>query len=117
MKTTFTFYENIILNNITLESYDITPGTKLENINHVYNIFIDEYGWSIKRIGHLNSFKEWLQGLPSVLTVPFYNSEILNIAYIHDMLPANANEKTEDSFLNNYFDRLVIAFFDLKDNL
>lgn len=117
MKNYKTFYENIILNNISLDAYNIENGTEFENIQNVYRIFISEYGYNIPRIGELNSFKEWLQGLPSVLTVPFYNSEILNIAYIHGVLDANANEETEDSFLNRYFGNLANAFFTLKDNL
>jgi hypothetical protein len=112
-----TFYENIILNSISLDAYDIENGTEFDNIQNVYKIFVSEYGYNIPRVGELNSFKEWLQGLPSVLTVPFYNSEILDIAYIHGVLDAKANEATEDGFLNTYFDRLASAFFTLKDNL
>jgi hypothetical protein len=112
-----TFYENIILNSISLDTYDIENGTEFDNIQNVYKIFVSEYGYNIPRVGELNSFKEWLQGLPSVLTVPFCYSEILDIAYIHGVLDAKANEATEDGFLNTYFDRLASAFFTLKDNL
>lgn len=117
MKTLKTYFENIILQNIDLDAYEIERGSELENIQNVHKIFLSEYGHEIKRRGEKNAFTEWLQGLPSILTVPFYNSEILNIAYIHGMIEANATEEEEDKFLERYFSSLSEAFFTLKDNL
>jgi hypothetical protein len=75
----------------------------------------------IERVGEVNAFKEWLQGLPSVLTVPFYNYDIINNAREAGLLTATSDdwfkEKDEDSFLDRYWIRLSEAFFNLKDNL
>jgi hypothetical protein len=117
MKNHKTLYENLIIQNIDLDAYDIEEGTEFENIQNVHKIFLSEYGHEVKRIGEVKAFKEWLQGLPSVLTVPFYNGEILNIAYLHGMIKANASEEDEDKFLNEYFEKLSSAFFTLKENL
>ena len=117
MKNLKTYFENIILQNIDLDAYEIERGTEFENIQNVHKIFLSEYGHEIKRRGEKNAFTEWLQGLPSILTVPFYNSEILIIAYVHGMIEANATEEEEDKFLEMYFSSLSTAFFTLKDNL
>lgn len=42
----------------------------------------------------------WLQGLPTVCTVPFYNGEILEIGYNLGIIK---REKDEDEFLDGWF--------------
>ena len=115
-----TFYENIILDNIDLEPYDLSNDMYLyDKVITLFNIFKKEYvhEFNLKQYkGNLTIiFAEWLRGLPTVLTVPFYNYEILEAA-------KNAGfkldtEQKEDDFLNTYFDDLAKAFFTLKDNL
>ena len=114
----YTFFEKTILDSINFEGYDLPKNqNNFDKIQNVYNIFLGEYGWSIERKigGEVKSFKEWLQGLPSVLTVPFYNFEILenakNAGFVMD------SEAKEDEFLEGYWIRLAQAFFTLKDNL
>jgi hypothetical protein len=136
MKNYKTFYENTIIDNIDFEGYEnIKQNTLFDKINSVYDTFIIEYGHEIKRQGNIKAFTEWLQGLPSVLTVPFYYYEILEnakkfnidfftVTCIIDndppneiMLEGESLSRKEDIFLNAYFENLAIAFFDLKNNL
>lgn len=118
MTTTLTFYEKIIVDNIDLSGYGLeNDGYLYDKVKTTYNIFKSEYGYNVERMGEKRAFKEWLQGLPSVLTVPFYNYDILNLAYLHEMLPASVTEEQEDKFLDDYFMNLSDAFFTLKDNL
>ena len=116
------FFENTIIDNIDLESYGLSNDVYLyDKIKTTYNIFKKEYGFMIDRVGEVNAFKEWLQGLPSVLTVPFYNYEILENARKESLLQSESNdwfkEREEEKFLDNYWTRLSLAFFNLKDNL
>ena len=118
MTTTLTFYEKTIAENIDLESYELSNDVGLyDKVNAAYNIFKQEYGWNIERMGEKRAFAEWLQGLPSALTVPFYNYDILNRAYLHDAIQADSTEEQEDKFLEDYFKNLSEAFFTLKENL
>lgn len=116
MKNYKTFFENTIINNIDFQGYDnIKQNTLFDKINSVYGIFISEYGFLLQRKSEIKVFTEWLQGLPSVLTVPFYNYEILENAKNNNF---NLNtEKKENDFLNTYWVNLSIAFFELKNNL
>ena len=125
MKNYKTFYENIIINSIDLEAYDLNNEVYLyDKIKTTYNIFKSEYLYenNLRRYGtEQNCFKNWLQGLPSVLTVPFYNYEILKLGRENFVSLSTGSPKTierqEDRFLNNYWDNLAAAFFTLKDNL
>jgi len=115
--TNYTAFEQIVLNNIDLESYDIEAKTNFDKMQETYNIFLSEYGFNVRRMGELKAFTEYLKGLPTVLTVPFYNYDILNIASLYDLISANATEEQEDEFLSTYFENVAMAFFTLKNNL
>ena len=113
-----TFFENIIAENIDLSGYDMSNNIDLfDKVKEAHKIFKSEYGYNIARMGEKKAFCEWLQGLPSALTVPFYNYDILNLAYLHDEIKANATEEEEDKFLDAYFMNLSNAFFTLYNNL
>jgi hypothetical protein len=115
----YTFYEKTIIDNIDFEGYGIdNDGYLYDKIKTLYNIFKREYVHeNNKHIKETALFAEWLQGLPSVLTVPFYNHEILDNARKAGILKADDSKKKEDIFLDKYWNRLSNAFFTLKDNL
>lgn len=122
MKNYKTFYENTILENIDFEGFDvIQPKNDFEKIQLVYTTFQSEYLHQNNK--HLNEtflFSEWLRGLPSCLTVPFYNYDILQNAQKANLLKLNNTKSVvlkEDQFLQNYWQKLAIAFFTLKNNL
>ena len=116
---TFTFYEKTILDGINFDGYSLANTgvlTDYDKVHEVYKIFTVEYtGAFNKHLTRETLFTEWLQGLPSSIDIPFYNSDIL----------ANANkngfnlitEQAEDNFLESYWASLSNAFFTLKNNL
>lgn len=121
--TVYTFFEKTIIDNIDFEGYGFNNDAYLyDKIKTLYNIFKKEYIHNNNK--HLNEvflFSEWLRGLPSVLTVPFYNGEILENALQY---AKENNDKQlrlqvckEESFLNDYWIRLARAFFTIKENL
>lgn len=121
--TTYTFYETTIIENIDFDAYGYSNDSPLlDKIKTLYNIFKKEYVH--KNNEHLSEvylFSQWLQGLPSVLTVPFYYDEILENATKYatqnnDKLLTKQMKK-EEEFLNNYWKELATAFFKLKSDL
>lgn len=113
MNNTLTFYEKTIVENIDFDGYGLDNDVNLyDKIKTLHNIFKLEYGWNIERMGEKKAFAEWLGGLPSVLTVPFYYHEMLENAKNYGM-----EIKDEDKFCEDYFMNLSDAFFTLKENL
>jgi hypothetical protein len=118
MKTSlYTFFEQTIIDNIDFDGYGISNDCYLyDKIKTLYNIFKSEYvHGNNQHLSEQKLFAEWLQGLPSTLTVPFYNFEILQNALLagFDL----STESKEDLFLQNYWSNLAKAFFTLKENL
>jgi len=120
-----TFYEQTIIDNIDFSGYEDNIdilGVSMEegfdhelyvNIHNLFHIFMGEYGWRVVQLGNeIKAFSEWLQGLPSVLTVPFYYGIMIQNAKDFGMTIDN-----EEEFCETYFDRLADAFFTLKENL
>lgn len=117
MKNFKTFYENTIINNIDFEGYGINnDGYLYDKIKTLYNIFKSEFVHeNNKHINEVTLFKDWLQGLPSVLTVPFSYFDILENAKSAGFKLNTAVK--EDDFLEKYWINLSKAFFTLKNNL
>lgn len=123
MTNVYTFFEKTIIENIDLEGYGINNDCYLyDKIKTLYNIFKKEYVHDNNK--HLNEnylFAEWLKGLPSVLTVPFYNFEIsqngLQYAKETNDKQLRMQVRKEDKFLSEYWTNLSNAFFTLKNNL
>lgn len=59
-----------ILNNITLEGYE-RPNTVL----NLWEVFCNEYGYNVIRLGEHKAFTEWLKGMPSSFNIEteYYN--------------------------------------------
>lgn len=116
-----TFFEKTIIDSIDFTGYeddaDIFGDYPLyTDIQNIYYIFKKEYVH--KNNSFMNErilFKEWLQGLPSVLTVPFMNYDILENAKKSGFV--FETEQQESRFLDAYWSRLSNAFFTLKENL
>jgi len=65
--------------------------------------FYAEHGFMVERIGEQAAVAEWLQGLPSAVSIDFYNHEILKLAVLWGSIPEDATEKQQDKIINNWF--------------
>lgn len=98
------FFEKLILDNIDLEAYDIdTEGMDdKEKVKKLYRIFEDEHGHELRRYATAVAISSWLQGLPTVLTLPFYYVDILHRANQAGLVEKD-NEEQEDKFIEGYW--------------
>jgi len=89
--------------------FKVNPNRK---ISQLYDVFEDEYGWAIKRMGEKKAIIEWLQGLPSVLDIPFYYYDISNLLYAIGFDEVKEMEDTEIGDL--YYDLLAKTIMENK---
>lgn len=117
MKDVYTFFETTIIENIDFTDYGIiNDGYLYDKIKTLYNIFKREFiHGNNKHLNEVILFKDWLQGLPNVLSVPYTYSEILQNGILagFDL----SDDDKEDEFLETYWINLANAFFTLKNNL
>lgn len=74
------FFKTILLNACDNQGYnDQVLETEAEKIQFLKETFYSELGFRVKQVGLLQACKDWLQGLASACTIPFYNSEIIKM--------------------------------------
>lgn len=114
-KTEFNHFEKIIIDHIDLSNYynDFADVMNTKTVlSKVNDIFIKEYvHHNNQHENKIDLFANWLKGLPSILTIPFYNTEIINNANNDDF--NITNEVQENIFLTNYWDNCAKAFVEL----
>lgn len=108
-----------ILGAIDGEGYDKEFNNNHERVTFVLDCFKSEFLHK-NNIGQFNRdnakvFGEWISGLPSTMNIAFMNYEILNLAYLFDLLPVDVTEEEEDEFLNNWFYMIAKEFFVLHN--
>jgi hypothetical protein len=110
-------YKNYILNSINSESYDITTNSDQDKINFFINTFKKEYDFMIDRVGIYKALTEYLTGLPSTITLPIYNHDILKLAINMGSVNSELSEKQEDNIINNYYNFMANIILSIHKTL
>lgn len=102
--------KRFVQDKIDFEGYDKYEGTpRSRRIETAVEVFKDEYGWAVRQSGFKRAFTDWVQGLPSVLDIPYYYSEMRNLLYALGYDEVRDMEDQEVSKL--YYDELYKVFF------
>ena len=64
-----------LLETVDGDGYGVELKTQKDKRNFLRDTFISEYGWAVERMGSKAAIKEWLRGLPSAISFPFYTHE------------------------------------------
>jgi hypothetical protein len=88
---------------IDFEGYNLDKNPR-NKISQLYDVFEDEYGWAIKRMGERKALIEWLQGLPSTIDIPYYYDEISNLLYA---LGFDEVKEMEDDEVSDFYYDLI----------
>lgn len=99
------------------DHYPLEPKTDKDKVRFVVDCFVNEkWSWQKKQnINLQNAFTEYLQGLPTCLTLAFYNSDIIKLA--EEVNGEVYGEKQADKILENYWLFMTAKFFKLAKSL
>jgi hypothetical protein len=104
-----------IIANIIADGYEANPETITEKISFLEETFLSEYGFNIKRYGRQGAVKEWLQGLPSAVSLPYMNCDVITLAIETGGLEPVHTEKQAQKILDNYFNFMAAKICQLFD--
>ena len=94
-----------LLDNMDFSGYGLNENemTATEKVRKCYDIFKEEKGYEISRVGERQAFIDWLQGLASTLTVAFYYDDQRRLLgeWLHNTPAENA--KYDDLQVSNMF--------------
>jgi len=101
--------KNYILDRIDNDGYsDKELVSNEDKIKFLKNTFYAEYGWMVERSGECKALSEWYQGLPSAVSIDFYNTDILKLANKWGYLSDNPTESQEYKILDNWWNLLAV---------
>jgi len=96
------YWKTLILDCIDLECYDLSEPKTLKEKFAMVSIIVK------KETGCDDFYEEvvsdWLSGLPSIITLPFYHNEILAMMKEIGTINEKTTEKRKDSLLLCYWD-------------
>lgn len=108
--------KRLILDSVNSSDYqDAELADIAETIAFLEKVFMAEFGWQIAHDGRQTAIKDWLQGLPSACTIPFYNGDILDFAIDYGYLPKDATDAQEQRILDNWFSMMAVKMGQLFD--
>ena len=112
--------KTILVNSFDFSDSDFNEEGKTfaEQAKEVLNSFESEYNHPQNKIRYPNlqeRIGQWLQGLPSQCTVPFYNSDILEQAKNARHLKIDATEKAEQKYLDNWFNLMAFKLMKMSE--
>jgi len=100
----------------TIDSIMHYENEKLRNpIKYFFHIFYKEQGWEINKMGEMKALTEWLMGLPSVIYLPYYYGEQIELAKKFGSIPQNATEKEEQKIIDNYYNFFANILINLRN--
>lgn len=94
--------KQLILANVDRSGYE---GTCLNTLREIYD---REYGW---RGCSPQACMDYLQGLPSVCTIPFYNGEILE--FMASIGETRTTERGQEGLIEKYWKEAGNQFYQL----
>lgn len=95
--------KKLLVDGIDLDYFDLENASTQHKIDLVKQDFLATQQWHIDRVGQTAAVMNWLQGLPSCISIPFTNYDIIQLAIKMGSLTENASEIQQNKILDNYW--------------
>ena len=106
-------YAKFILDSIKPYEED-KPIKDDQKLDYLINVFKKESNFNNQRESFQKAFSYWLSGLPSVIDLPFYNGEIIELAVKMGSLDKNHTEQQAERIYTNYWNFMAYMVLDMK---
>ena len=109
--------QSYILDSIDSEGYDIKTETPTEKLDFLFDCFEVEFNYKNNQLRYPNfqdRFANWLQGLPSVINLPYQEYEILQLSKILFEV-YTLTKKQKETIINNYWSFMAFQIIKLKN--
>jgi len=109
--------QDYILDSIDSEGYDIKTETPTEKLQFLFDCFEVEFNYKNNQLRYpnfQNRFANWLQGLPSAISIPHQYNKILELS--RNLLEVDTlSEKLENQIIKNYWSFMAFHIIKLKN--
>ena len=111
--------ENYLIDAIYTEEHKTEATTDAQKIAFLMSCYDSEFNHKYNAIRYPNEqqrFANWLAGLPSAISIPFYYPDIIELAKQLQEVE-RYNEKTEQRICENYFNFMAYHILKLNNKL
>ena len=111
--------QNYLIDAINTEDHTTEATTEAEKIAFVMNCYNSEFNHKYNQARHPNDqerFANWLAGLPSVISLPFYYNDIIELAKELQEVDTYT-QKMKDRVCENYFNHMAYHILKLNAKL
>ena len=111
--------QTYLINAIDSDGYENQPTTDKAKVSFLVDCYNSEYNhaYNVKMYPNEQTrFANWLAGLPSVLDIPFYNDDIINLAKELQEVE-KYTEKMAQRICENYFNFMSYHILKLNQKL
>ena len=111
--------QNYLIDAVNTEGYKTEATTDAEKIAFVMSCYDSEFNHKYNAIRYPNEqerFANWLAGLPSAISIPFYYNDIIELAKQLQEVETYA-EKMEQRICENYFNFMAYHILKLNNKL
>lgn len=113
----------ILVNSIDTYAYtDEKFTTQADRAAYVLECYTSEYDHYYNQVTYPNTYQRianWLQGLPTICTVPFSDSEILEIGHRLGMIKhgksVSSKDRAEQKFLDGWFELIACKLVQMSN--
>ena len=112
----FSFFELLIIEHLDFQGSDYPePQDYLNRLFLAEKIFKSEKSIEIEKFGELESAINWLSGLCSTISLPFYNEDIVALGVKYGALDFNPTPRQVSNFISNFYSNCAKAFLKLLE--
>lgn len=105
------FIRDSIDNEYLRDATGLQVNNEVEQFTGLRAVYLSEYGHEVDRSkNYQQTFASYLMGLPSCVSIPFNNYEILQRAVKWESLPTEYTEKQADKILENYWSFMAMQY-------
>ncbi len=111
--------ENYLIDAIYTENHKTEATTDAQKIAFLMSCYDSEFNHKYNAIRYPNEqerFANWLAGLPSAISIPFYYNDIIELAKQLQEVDVYS-EKTEQRICENYFNFMAYHILKLNNKL
>ena len=102
-----TQFKHELLETIDGDGYDKYPFNERSKREFLRDTFESEFGWRVDQVGRANAIQEWAQGLPSAVSFPFMNHDIMQLGIKYGALSDDSTDKAIDKYIDQYWSQYL----------
>lgn len=104
-------------NRYVIDAIDSEANTDKEKLTFLFNTFKIEYGHNLQNANEQEVLADYLAGLPSIINLPYNNSDIIELMTQMGSITSQTTEKQQEKMLDGYWSYMAMRLIQMRNRL